>query len=150
MINPKLTALVVTMSLLGAATPAAFAQLPPGLVVIAPDANQTVTTSTGGNTQFNVGSQNQEAANNINIVSEASADGKKSKAKAETEVEDSTINAVIGQTQTQTQANVMEDNDTVEVDAQNAAAGAIAANVNIEGVLIDILGGGGGAHPSPP
>ncbi len=149
MFTTKTTLIVVVVATMTASIFAAptmvFAQLPPielpPILVIDPDANQTVTTNTGGNTQFNIGSQTQEAENSINIVSSASAEGKYSEAKAETEVENSEINAVIAQTQTQNQANILEDNDTVEVDAQNAAAGVIAANVNIEGILIDILGG---------
>ncbi len=123
-----------------------FAQLPPielpPILVVTPEATQTIETNTGGNTQFNIGSQNQAAENSVNIVSAANADGKKSEAKAETTVKDSTINTAIIQEQTQTQVNAMEDNDNVEVDAQNAAGGLLAANVNIEDILIDILGGG--------
>ncbi len=137
MINPKLTALVVTMSLLGAATPAAFAQV----VEIAPLAVNNADVDTGGNTQANFGVQNQVAENNIEISSEAEAEGKKSKAKAETTVEDSYIIANIDQDQTQTQTNIMDDRDNVEVD-QQAAAGLIAANVDIEDILIEILDGG--------
>ena len=136
MINPKLTALVVTMSLLGASTPAAFGQL----VVIAPEANQDVDVETGRNTATNIGVQNQEAENEIEISSEANAEGKKSKAKAETNVEDNLFFQNIEQDQEQNQVNVINDNDEVDVTAQNAAGGLIAANVNIEDILVDLLG----------
>ena len=140
MINPKLTALVVTMSLLGAATPAAFGQIAlPDVLLVAPEANQDVDVETGRNTATNFGVQNQEAENEIEISSEANAEGKKSKASAETNVEDNVFVQNIDQNQTQNQANVINDDDVVDVTAQNAAGGLAAVNANVEDVDVEAL-----------
>ncbi len=143
----KTTALILAMTVSVFAPTTVFAQngpTIPSLVVVVPTANQEVNTETGRNTATNVGIQNQEAENEIEISSEAKASGKYSEAKSKTSVKDNLFFQNIEQTQTQNQVNVINDEDDVDVTAQNAAGGLLAANVNIEDIIVDILGGGGG------
>jgi hypothetical protein len=168
MITPKLTALMVAMSLMGAGGPiAAMAQ-----ATVDQDPVQAIGIETGRNTQANVAEVNQEAENEVEISSEAEsgdaeseaeaeAEGKKSKAEAEsgdaeseaeaeTSVDDSVIVAASNQESNVNQANVLEDNDDVAVTATQVPiqvgvatdvdAGNDAAVIADLGGLLELLG----------
>jgi hypothetical protein len=171
MITPKLTALMVTMSLLGAGGPiAAMAQ-----ATADNDALQAIGVETGRNAQDNSALVAQDADNEIEISSEAEseanseadseaeseAEGKKkssseaeseadseaeSEAEAATIVEDSVIVANNNQNATVNQANVLDDSDTVTVTAtQIPVQTGIAADVEVLGDLLVLLGLDGAA-----
>ena len=131
MITPKLTALMVTMSLLGAGGPiAAMAQ-----ATADNDALQAIGVETGNNTQSNTAVVVQDADNEIEISSEASSEAdseSESEAEATTAVANSTIVANNAQSATTNQLNLLEENDDVTVNATQAALqAAIAADVDI-------------------
>ena len=159
MITSRLTTIMVAMSLLGAGGPiAAMAQ-----ATADNDALQAIGVETGNNTQSNTAVVVQDADNEIEISSEASseadseseseAEGEESSSEADSEseseaeattiVENSTIVANNAQEANVDQANVLDDSDTVTVDAVQVpiqtgiAADISAGNITI---LLDLLG----------
>jgi hypothetical protein len=93
MITPKLTAVMVAMTLMGS-TPAAFATIisePPEIDVDVStgDASNTGVANTGGNSIDSVTVGNQEASNTIAVVqsNEATATGGDAEAEAESEAD---------------------------------------------------------------
>jgi hypothetical protein len=167
MISPKVSILMVALSVMGASAPlAAMAQ---------PSADNTATQAigveTGRNTQVNYATVDQDAENEVEISSEAEAEGGDSghddkcdkcghddkwdksghddkcdecgrgtSAEAETEVEDSVVFAASNQESDVNQNNDLSDDDTVTVTAtQTADQTAVAADVEI--ILADLLDG---------
>jgi hypothetical protein len=153
MITPRLTALMVAMSVLGTGGPiAALAQADAGN-----SANQIIGVETGRNTQSNSAVVGQSAENEIEISSDADSeadseaksesDGDKSESEAESEadseadaetsVEDSVVAATNDQDATVNQANVLDDQDDVTVTAtQVPVQTGIAVDADIEELLV--------------
>jgi hypothetical protein len=143
MITPKLTVLMMAISLLGAGGPiAAMAQATANNT-----ATQVVRVETGGNEQDNAALVAQSAENELEISSEAESEAQ-SEADAETSVVGSTIVANNAQNATVDQLNFLDDRDYVTVNAAQAALRtAIAADIDIEnataidtGDMLELLG----------
>jgi hypothetical protein len=173
MITPKLTAVMVAMTLMGSA-PAAFAQLDVSLAT--GDATNFAAANTGGNSIESVVVANQEASNEINVEQENEAEneggdataialaeskgcdkcggssGTSAEAEAEggdVENEQENVAVVIGNEQSIEQEQEVEVENSIETGDVEQDQTAQTGIINIRDILIQ-LGLGGGGNPGLP